>query len=57
MPREIFDEFVADVLTIFNDVTIIDEIPADAMFWTERLRNLPDRVTADQIAIGRKDST
>jgi hypothetical protein len=57
MPRETFDEFAADVLTLFNDVTLIDEIPADAVFWTDPLRNLPSRVTAEQIAVGRKNST
>ena len=57
MPRETFEEFAAVVLTLFNDVTIIDEIPADAVFWTEPLRNLPGRITAEQIAVGRKNST
>ena len=57
MPRETFEEFAAVVLTLFDDVTIIDEIPADAMFWTESLRNLPGRLTAEQIAVGRKNST
>jgi hypothetical protein len=57
MPRETFEEFAADVLTLFNDVTIIDEIPAKALFWTESLRNLPGRLTAEQIVVGRKNST
>lgn len=57
MPRETFEEFAAVILTLFNDVTIIDEIPADAVFWTETLRNLPGRLTAEQIGVGRKNST
>jgi len=57
MPRETFEEFAADLLILFNDVTIIDEIPADAVFWTESLRNLPGRMTAEQIAVGRKNLT
>lgn len=57
MPRETFEKFAAQVVTLFNDVTIIDEIPTDAVFWTEPLRNLPGRVTAEQIAGGRKNST
>ena len=57
MPRETFEEFAAVMLTLFNDVTIIDEIPADAVFWSERLRNLPNRITAEQIAVGRKNTT
>lgn len=57
MPHETFEEFAAYVLTLFNDVAVIDEIPPDAVFWTEPLRNLPGRVTAEQIAVGRKNST
>lgn len=57
MPRETFEEFATYVLTLFNDVSIIDEIPADAVFWSEHLRNLPGRVAAEQVAVGRKKST
>ena len=57
MPRETFEKFAAHVLALFQDVTIIDEIPDDATFWSEHLPNLPGRVTADQIAVGRKNST
>jgi hypothetical protein len=57
MPHETFEEFATVVLTLFNDVTIIDEIPADAVFWTEPLRNLPGRMTAEQIAGGSTNST
>jgi hypothetical protein len=39
-------------------VTLTTDLPSHAVCWTElELTNLPDRVTAEEIATGRKSQT
>jgi hypothetical protein len=57
MPEEIYREY-ADLTKSFGRVTLTTDLPSHAVCWTElELTNLPDRVTAEEIATGRKSQT